>query len=104
MPSRVSNPNCGSCRADLHVCKLCEFYATGIANDCREPIAERVVNKERANFCGYFKLRPGGYQVTAEAASARHALEAMFGGANVAASAQTVDAAQAALEDLFKPP
>lgn len=97
---------CRACRADLHVCKLCEFYATGIANDCREPIADRVVNKERANFCGYLKPRPGAYQANSESGRARGgALDALFEGSGSApASPTTADAAQAALEDLFKKP
>lgn len=96
---------CVACHADLHVCKLCEFYATGIANDCREPIAERVVNKERANFCGYMKLRPDAYQAMAASAGSHAALEALFGDiANAPASPTTADAAQAALADLFKKP
>ncbi len=93
--------HCTACRADLHVCKLCEFYATGIANDCREPIAERVVNKERANFCGYFKVRAGAYRVAPEAATARNALDALFGG-DAAVAPNSADGTQAALDDLFK--
>lgn len=27
--------------------------------DCREPIAEPVTEKDRSNFCDYFKLREG---------------------------------------------
>ena len=46
---------CRSCDAELHVCKLCEFFDTTVANQCRETIAERVNDKERANFCDYFK-------------------------------------------------
>ncbi len=87
---------CPACRADLHVCKLCEFYATGIANDCREPIAERVVNKERANFCGYFKPRPNAWQAPATTDVTRRALDALFGGV------ADTPPAPAALEDLFR--
>ena len=32
-----------------------------VAKHCREPIAEEVKDKERANFCDYFKPRPGAY-------------------------------------------
>lgn len=47
---------CSSCGADLHACVQCEFYAPGAYNDCREPQADRVTDKERANFCDYFRL------------------------------------------------
>jgi len=45
---------CPSCGADLHVCLNCSFYSQGAYNDCREPQAERVVDKRRSNFCDYF--------------------------------------------------
>lgn len=46
---------CPQCNADLHVCLNCEFYDSTSYNECREPQAERVLNKEKANFCDYFK-------------------------------------------------
>ncbi len=45
---------CPSCGSDLHVCLNCRFYDPGSYNDCREPQAERVVEKDRSNFCDYF--------------------------------------------------
>jgi hypothetical protein len=47
-------------------------------NECREPQAERQVDKERGNFCDWFSLggrRPGDDK----AAAARARLDAMFG-------------------------
>ncbi len=49
---------CPKCGADVHVCRNCRFYDTGAYNDCAEPNAERVVEKERSNFCDYFALAP----------------------------------------------
>ena len=91
---------CRACRADLHVCRLCEFYSRGIANECREPIAERVVDKTRANFCGYFKPRAGAFTAASSTADAEAALVALFGEADVPPT--PADAARAALEDLFR--
>lgn len=72
---------CPACGADLHVCRMCEFYDTSVAKSCREPVAEEVTDKERANFCDYFRassgIDPAGG--TAEADAARARLEAMFG-------------------------
>lgn len=32
----------------------CAFYELSSAGACREPSAERVVDKEKANFCEFF--------------------------------------------------
>ena len=48
---------CPFCGADLHCCLNCTFYERGAYNDCREPQAERVLDKARANFCDYFRFK-----------------------------------------------
>jgi hypothetical protein len=48
---------CPFCGSELHCCLNCGFYAVGAYNDCREPQAERVVEKNRSNFCDYFVFR-----------------------------------------------
>ncbi len=70
---------CGTCSADLHVCRMCRFYDTSVANACREPVAERVTDKTRANFCGYLELRtdPGTHSESSAGGSAD--LNALFG-------------------------
>lgn len=101
---------CKQCGAQLHVCKLCEWYSIAVAKHCREPIAEEVNDKERANFCDYFKPRPGAYSNAAVTAAdkAKTELEALFGsrpaGASAAPSAEpsAADRARAELEKLFK--
>ena len=72
---------CDACHAELHVCRQCLFYDTSKASQCREPVAEEVRDKSRANFFGYFQVRPGAYQATDERAAeaARAELEALFG-------------------------
>ena len=45
---------CPNCYADLRCCKMCSFYDTSAYNDCREPSADRIVEKEKKNFCDYF--------------------------------------------------
>ena len=71
---------CKVCGAALHVCRLCQFYDTGKAKHCREPIAEEVRDKERANFCDYFKPRPNAWsnKPRSDAEKARAELEALF--------------------------
>lgn len=46
---------CRNCGKATRVCKNCEHYEVGQHNDCRESQADRVVEKEKANFCDYFK-------------------------------------------------
>ena len=50
---------CPKCRRDLHACKNCHHYDLAAYNSCRESQAERVVDKERSNFCDYFRYRDG---------------------------------------------
>jgi len=72
---------CPACHADLRVCRLCEFYDPTVSRSCREPIADHVSDKERANFCGYFKPRPNANDGNSQSAAdtARAELEALFG-------------------------
>ena len=72
---------CRACRAELHVCRMCEFYDTATAKHCRETIADEVKDKQRANFCDYFKPTPSAYQpgTVSAADKARAELEALFG-------------------------
>ena len=82
MPSPLRRGDeCPACGADLRVCRMCEFYDMSVAKSCREPVAEEVTDKERANFCDYFRGRPGVHAAggVGEAAAARGQLEAMFG-------------------------
>jgi len=70
---------CPSCGSDLHVCRNCRFYDPGSYNDCREPQAERVVEKDRRNFCDYFTFADsGGGTVKEKAADPRGKLEELF--------------------------
>ena len=49
---------CPRCSSDLRCCLNCRFHDISSYNDCAEPMAERVMEKDRANFCDYFS--PGG--------------------------------------------
>jgi hypothetical protein len=55
--------SCLDCGADLRCCRNCRFYDPAFHNQCREPQAERQVEKERGNFCEYFA--PGAVAVGA---------------------------------------
>lgn len=72
--------HCERCDRPLHVCRNCSFYDSAYNNQCRETMAERVVDKERENFCDYFA--PAGQSTGAPGQSperaARERLEALF--------------------------
>ena len=63
---------------------MCEFYDTSVSRSCREPIADEVRDKERANFCGYLKPIPGVYQAKDGTAAdeAKAKLASLFGDAD----------------------
>jgi hypothetical protein len=95
---------CRQCHAELHVCKMCEWYSISVAKHCRETVAEEVKDKERANFCDYFKPRPEAYAAAnLDAASQAQAeLDALFGGGKKAEpEPSAADKARAELEALF---
>ncbi|MFN8368995.1 MAG: hypothetical protein U0T83_00040 [Bacteriovoracaceae bacterium] len=48
--------DCDHCGYDLHSCTMCTFYSKSSYNECSEPVALRVSDKEKANFCDYFKV------------------------------------------------
>lgn len=49
---------CDGCGAALRTCKACKHYDKTAYNECRESSAERVVDKEKANFCEWYKFGP----------------------------------------------
>ena len=57
---------CEHCYADIRVCKMCDFYDPSSYNECREPSAPRIVEKEKSNFCDYFRLSPPGTSLSAK--------------------------------------
>jgi len=59
---------------------MCVEYDTRVAKHCREPTAEEVRDKTKANFCDHFKPKVGAYVApTGEADAARAALDTLFG-------------------------
>ena len=50
---------CPGCGADLRVCLNCAFYAESRANACVEPKVEPVKEKDRANYCDFFRFKEG---------------------------------------------
>jgi hypothetical protein len=72
---------CPACRAELHVCRLCRSYDPRVQRKCREDDAEEVKHKDQANFCDYFRPRPGAFDaaLAAAEAAAHSQLAGLFG-------------------------
>jgi predicted RNA-binding Zn-ribbon protein involved in translation (DUF1610 family) len=71
---------CPKCGSDLHVCKNCVFFDPMSYNECREPQSEWVGDKEKNNFCDYyrFKVEKRGGNSKGDVDEAKQRLEALF--------------------------
>lgn len=72
---------CAACHSPLHVCRLCRYHDRSRPKQCREDDAEEVREKERPNFCDYFKPRVGAFDAQRASAeqAAIDAAAALFG-------------------------
>ena len=101
-PPLSRQDECPSCSVYLHVCRMCDFFDAQVPKQCREDDAEEVTEKERPNFCDWFK--PGVITVDAKragaAVKAEAGLAALFG--DVDGPQPEKDQFQSDAEDLFK--
>ncbi len=57
---------CEVCAVDLHSCSGCKFFQLGLSNNCKVPGTEKIVDREKNNFCDDFSfsdskpLKPNG--------------------------------------------
>jgi hypothetical protein len=72
---------CPSCAVYVHCCRMCVFYDPRVPKKCREDDAEEVREKERANFCDYFKPSLDAFDGKLAAAQdkAKEGLAELFG-------------------------
>jgi len=72
---------CPECRNYLHVCRMCAHFDRHVPKQCREDDAEEVIEKERLNFCEWFKPSDSAFDEGRknEEDEARAALENLFG-------------------------
>lgn len=81
---------------------MCDFYDPDVPKKCREDDAEEIPEKERVNFCEWF--RPGEEvfdgKAAAQESQAKNSLAVLFDDAEDVAAAHA-DGTQDA-EDLFK--
>ena len=85
---------CRACGSDLHVCRMCRFYAPQYTTKCSHDRAEPAREVDIANFCQHFRLRPGAHSGDGDVTSrARGELDALFGGDPSAAPDPTAEPA-----------
>ena len=72
---------CSLCNADLHACIACKNYDPAVSDSCHEDRADFVLDKDKANFCDYFKANPRPYKEKDDAAArrAKAQLAGLFG-------------------------
>jgi len=71
--------HCPECDRALHACLNCGFHDPTYNNQCRETQAERVVDKERVNFCEFFTPRKAaGGKIASTEPDARTKLDQLF--------------------------
>jgi hypothetical protein len=69
---------CPKCARDIHCCLNCRFHDPHAPNECREPQAEQVSERDRANFCDYFSPKADAGPGQDTASEAKRKLEALF--------------------------
>lgn len=76
---------CSTCNADLHACNGCLHYAPNLSDGCSEDRADFVLDKDKANFCDFFKVNPKAYRKKDDAAAmaAKASLAELFGDEDV---------------------
>jgi len=77
---------CVHCFSDLHVCKTCQFYDPKVYNECQEPSADRVKDKEKNNFCDFYQAKTSAKVSNSQKPPTREELraraEALFSNSN----------------------
>jgi len=92
---------CPKCDAYLHACVQCRFYEPTLHNQCLEPEADYVGDRQKANFCDFFALTGTRDSGLADPKKARPATGAGLGSGTKPA---TTIGNERAREALFKNP
>jgi hypothetical protein len=56
-PGFDSNGTCPKCQFELHSCKQCRFFDSGVQFECTQPIPERITPKDAKNNCTFYEFR-----------------------------------------------
>ncbi|MBS1270551.1 MAG: hypothetical protein MAG794_01508 [Gammaproteobacteria bacterium] len=101
---------CPVCKSELHVCKMCGHRALRYVGGCSHDFADKVLVKNKANFCGHFKPSPRAYEGGADPGKkrAQQELRTLFEGrgetpeqSDSEAPESEADSAKKRLNDLF---
>lgn len=103
---------CPGCKTELHVCRMCRHYDLRYVGQCNHDFADKVLVKDKANFCSHFKPSPHAFEGAAdpEKEKAQQTLHSLFGDRAEAAAepgeAETqreseAEAAKKRLDELF---
>ena len=81
---------------------MCVFFDVNVPRQCREDGAEEVLEKEKSNFCDWFKPDSDVYDAAraTQASAAKDALSALFDDSETNKPGQ--DELQSKADDLFK--
>jgi hypothetical protein len=69
---------CGVCGKDLRVCLNCSFHKPGAHYDCAETVQDPVREKDRGNFCDFFRPAAGNPKSSRKQEDARRGFESLF--------------------------
>jgi len=69
---------CPACGRDLHACMQCRHYDRSFHNQCREPQAATVGDKESSNFCEFFEFGRDEMSEREKAEASKRHLEDLF--------------------------
>ena len=96
---------CSSCKAQLHVCRMCKHWNPKHRIGCDETRAEEVSTRETANFCQWFLPSLRAFQSIKkdqEVKSARGQLDELFDKGSVITNTSRIEQrARQELDDLF---
>ena len=56
-PGFDANGTCPKCQFELHSCKQCRFFDSGVQFECTQPIPERITPKDAKNNCTFYEFR-----------------------------------------------
>jgi predicted RNA-binding Zn-ribbon protein involved in translation (DUF1610 family) len=87
---------CPQCGFELHSCKQCVYFDPSAKFECRQPVAERVVRKDRKNLCTFYSIKTSVERETSTSNGSSAASAPRTG------RPSTADEARRAFEDLFK--
>ncbi len=93
---------CPSCTVSVHVCRMCINFDRNAVKQCLEDDAEEVIDKEKVNFCEWFKASTDAFDPARaqKETRARSELDSLFGGGTTASP--DPDPAIHDAENLFK--